>query len=97
MASNPSFPIGTASVSWTDSGGTHLRVYVTDGYNVTERCFDNNAWTTGGFSAKGGQVSATVWQESEVRIRVYCTFEDACIEYCSDGGGAWYQGGFTVS
>ena len=41
MGDMPSMPIGTASVSWTDGGGgTHIRVYSTDGYKVEERCWD---------------------------------------------------------
>jgi hypothetical protein len=96
---NPNFPIGTASVSWLDGGGTvHLRVYSTDGYNVSERCWDGSGWTNGGFKAAGSQVSATCWQNSAgANIRVYCNFEDKTIEYCWDAGGSgWYQGAYTT-
>ena len=98
MASNPNFPIGTAAVSWLDGGGgVHIRVYSTDGNNVTERCWDGGSWTTGGFSAAGGAVSATLWSSGGVAsIRVYCTFEDKTTEFCSDQGGAWYEGAYTV-
>lgn len=96
---NPNYPVGTASISWVDSGGTvHLRVYSTDGYNVSERCWDANSWTTGGFSAAGSQVSATCYPAGgSVNIRVYCNAQDKTVEYCSDAGGAWYEGGYTTT
>lgn len=99
MATTPNMPVGTASIAWVDGGGnSHLRVYSTDGYTVTERQWDINAWTTGSFSAPGAQVSATCYQTGGgVSIRVYCNFEDVTTEYCSDAGGAWYQGGYTTS
>jgi Fungal fucose-specific lectin len=96
---NPNFPTGTASVSWLDSGGQiHLRVYSTDSYNVTERCWDGNGWTNGGFTAAGSAVSATAWQtQAGAFIRVYCTFEDKTVEYCWDGGGSgWYVGAYST-
>lgn len=96
MASTPSFPIGTAAVSWLDGNGTiHIRVYSTDGYNVTERCWDGSGWSNGGFKAPGEAVSATSWEPAT--IRVYCTAEDKTTEYCSDRGGGWYQGAYTTS
>lgn len=96
MATSPNMPVDTAAVGWNDGSTDHIRVYSSDGYNVTERCFDGNGWTTGGFSAAGGQVTATCWKSSDgINIRVYCNFEDQTIEYCSDNGGAWYQGGYT--
>ena len=98
MTDNPNMPVGTAATSWQDGGGLHIRVYSTDGYNVSERCWDNGAWTTSSFSAKGSAVSATSWLNgSSASIRVYCTFEDGTIELCLDPGGSWYQGGYTVS
>ena len=95
---NPNFPVGTAAVSWLDSGGViHIRVYSTDGYNVTERCWDGSGWTGGSFAQPGSQVSATCWQGSGgLSIRVYCTFEDKTIEWCIDQGGGWYQGAYTT-
>ena len=99
MATSPPFlPVGTASISWVDSGGAvHLRVYATDGYTVNERCFDDGAWTTGIFSQAGGTVSATSWTDSAgLHIRVYCTNEDATVEWCLDQGGNWYQGAYTT-
>ena len=98
MASSQTFPVGTAAVSWTDGSGRHIRVYSTDSYNVTERCWDDGlGWTNGGFSAVGAAVSATCCQvEGAVSIRVYCTFEDKSVEYCWDPGTGWYQGGYTV-
>ena len=98
MTDNSNMPVGTAAVSWQDGGGLHIRVYSTDGYNVTERCWDNNAWTTSSFSTPGSAVSATCWLNgSSASIRVYCTFEDKTVELCLDPGGSWYQGGYTVS
>ena len=98
MASNPSFPIDTAAVNWLDEAGQiHIRVYSSDGYTVTERCWDGNGWTTGGFVQKGNGVSATSWQGSGgLSIRVYCTFEDKTTEWCFDQGGAWYIGAYTT-
>ena len=65
--------IVTASVSWTDNQGVHLRVYSSDGYKVTERCYDEGAWTTGGFAQQGSEISATIWQQNGgPSIRVYC-------------------------
>ena len=93
------YPIGTAAVSWLDSGGQiHIRVYSTDGYNVTERCWDGNGWTNGGFGPQpGAAVSATCWQGSGgLSIRVYCTFEDKTTEWCIDQGGGWYKGAYTT-
>lgn len=94
---NPNFPISTASVSWVDSGGqVQLRIYTCDGYTVIDRCFDGS-WTTGQFKQAGSAVSATCWQASGASyIRVYCTNDDSTVEWCSDAGGAWYQGGFTT-
>ena len=99
MTDNPNMPIGSAVVSWQDSGGLHIRVYSTDGYNVTERCSDtgSSGWTTGSFSQPGSAVSATVWQTSSgASIRVYCTNEDTTTEWCTDPGAAWYQGSYSV-
>lgn len=43
MGDNPNYPIGTAAVNWLDSSNQlHIRVYSTDGYTVTERCFDGS-------------------------------------------------------
>ena len=98
MSDNPNLPIGTASVSWQDGGGLHIRVYSTDGYHVSERCWDNGAWTSSSFSAQASAVSATCWLNgSSASIRVYCTFEDKTTELCLDPGGGWYVGGYTVS
>lgn len=98
MATTPSTPISTAAVNWLDgSGQIHIRVYSTDGYNVTERCWDGNGWTDGSFKASGEAVSATSWQGSGgLSIRVYCTFEDVTTEWCIDQGGGWYVGAYTT-
>lgn len=92
------YPIGTAAVSWLDGGQIHIRVYSTDGYNVTERCWDGNGWTNGSFGPQAGAaVSATCWQgPGGLSIRVYCTFEDKTTEWCIDQGGGWYQGAYTT-
>ena len=38
MADNPNYPVGTASVGWTDkSGAGQLHVFSSDGYDVIER------------------------------------------------------------
>ncbi len=93
-------PVGTASTSWVDNGGqVHIRVYSTDGYTITERCWDGSGWyegSLGSIGAQGGQVSATSWYEGGTSyIRVYCNFEDGTIEWCWDGNG-WYKGAYTV-
>jgi hypothetical protein len=94
---NPNYPVGTAATSWADGNGTsHIRVYSTDGYGVTERCWDGDGWTTGSFSQQGSAMSATSWLvNGGLHIRVYCTFEDATVEWCIDQGGGWYQGSYT--
>ena len=99
MADNPNFPIGTAAINWLDgSGQVHIRVYSTDGYNVTERCWDGSGWTNGGFSAAGSAVSATSWMgRGGLSIRVDCTFEDTTTEWCIDQGGNWYKGAYTTT
>jgi hypothetical protein len=97
---NPNYPTGTAAINWIDSGGAlHIRVYSTDGYNVTERCSDTGGpgWTAGQFSQPGTAVSATCWQTSAgVSIRVYCTFEDTTTEWCTDPNVAWYKGSYST-
>ncbi len=95
---NPNFPIGTAAISWLDpSGGVHIRVYSTDGYTITERCFDGHGWATG-FSMPGGAVSATSWIESDgAHIRVYATADDLTTEWCYDPGSGWTKGSYTTS
>jgi hypothetical protein len=88
----------TAAVTWTDTGGAvHIRVYSSDGYTVTERCFDGGGpWTDGAFKAAGSQVSAICWQDSAgAHLRVYCTFEDSTTEWCADANANWYQGDYT--
>ena len=98
MADIPSMPNATAAVNWQDSAGVHLRVYSTDGYTVTERCFDPGAsWTTGSFNAPGSEVSATCWQDNAgLHIRTYCTFQDTTTEWCWDQGSGWTKGAYTV-
>jgi hypothetical protein len=90
------FPIGTAAVNWVDSAGhVHLRVYSSDGYAVTERCWDGSGWTNGAFKQPGENASATCWQDKAgLHIRVYCNFEDKTTEWCWDGG--WTKGAYTT-
>lgn len=97
-ADNENFPIATAAVNWFDtSNQLHIRVYSTDGYNITERCWDSQGWTTGGFAAPGGAVSATAWTASDgAHVRVYATNDDATTEWCFDPATNWTQGSYTV-
>lgn len=91
------FPISTASVSWMDAGGTsHIRVYSSDGYNVTEQIWDGTGWNAGSFNAPGSQVSATAWVNGGVGyVRVYCTGDDKTVEWCADAGAdSYYQGSY---
>jgi hypothetical protein len=95
-------PISTASVSWVDSSNViHIRVYSSDGDNITERCYDGSKWVTGQFKQGGTTVSATHWtrQDGEVQIRVYATTEYvSTIEWCWDNPSqGWYKGGYTSS
>lgn len=89
----------TAPINWFDSaGGLHIRVYSSDGDNVTERCIDagGSGWTTGSFAQPGSHVSATVWTvNGNASIRVYCINEGTATEWCMDPGGNWYQGSYT--
>ncbi len=100
MADNPSFPIGTAVVSWFNPAGSlHVRVYSTDGYSVTERCNDQGGpgWVTGQFKQAGSAVSATAWVASDgAHIRVYCTYQDGTTEWCNDPKTGWTKGSYTI-
>jgi hypothetical protein len=103
MATIPITPISTAAINWIDRNGQpHVRVYTTDGYNVTERAWDGGeGWTAGSFKASGEDVSATCWMGPQgLSIRVFCTFEDVTTEWCIDQagtGGSWYKGNYTTS
>jgi Fungal fucose-specific lectin len=99
VAGDTNFPIDTAAINWVDSSGeVHIRVYSSDGYTVTERCWDGSGWSNGSFSQAGSVVSATSWQASDgLHIRVYCTNQDATVEWCIDQGGGWYQGAYTTT
>ncbi len=97
-ATEPFYPIATASVSWTDGAGVHLRVYASDGYTVRERCYDDGTWTDGGFVQLGNAVSATSWTDANgLHIRVYCTAKNVTTEWCADPGSDWYQGAYTTN
>lgn len=98
MADDPNYPIGTASVAWTDkSGASQIHVFSCDGYNVIERYWNGSGWSTGDLKKPGNQVSATGYMlDDGFRIRVYCTSENKTIEWCKDGDGGWYEGAFTT-
>lgn len=89
----------TASINWIDGqGDLHIRVYGSDGDNITERCSDTggSGWTTGAFAQPGSHVSATVWVVNGAPyIRVYCINDGATTEWCADPGKSWYQGSYT--
>ena len=92
-----SFPSATASISWLDSSGnTMIRVYSSDGYHVTEQAWDGGSWSATGFKQPGADVSATCQLRTggTAWIRVYCTGEEKTVEWCSDDGSTWYQGGY---
>ena len=92
-----STPIATASINWFDAKGQlHIRVYSTDGYQVTERCADGGGWTTGSFSQPGEAVSATCWNAGDgTHIRVYCTYQNSTTEWCNDPGTGWTKGSYS--
>ncbi|MBD3728976.1 MAG: fucose-binding lectin protein [Sphingomonadales bacterium] len=99
MADTFQDPIATASLNWFDSSGQlHIRVYVSDGYNVIERCADGNGWTDGTLNVPGTQISATCWTASDgTHIRVYATSDDGTVEWCQNPGStSWTQGAFTI-
>ncbi|NNC73552.1 MAG: fucose-binding lectin protein [Sphingomonadaceae bacterium] len=100
MASNgASDSIGTAAVSWTDSTGVHIRVYSTDGDNVTERYNDGDGWKTGTLNVPGSEVSATCWAvEGGYTVRLYATVQfESTTEWCNgpDTKGEWVKGAYT--
>lgn len=100
MTDHPKYPISTASISWLDNSGLHIRVYSTDGYTVTERGIDTggSGWTTRNFSQPGNAVSATVWVSNGApSIRVYCTINDQTTEWASDNNGPWTKGTYTTT
>jgi hypothetical protein len=87
---------GTLSaVSWFDNQ-PHLRIYKSDGQNVTEQGYDGN-WYTGGFSQQGSTVGATSWIDGggQHHIRVYVGNNGTITEYCWDTN-KWYVGGFNA-
>jgi hypothetical protein len=100
MATAPSTPISTAAINWIDPAGqVHVAVYSSDGYNITERIWNADGWTTGSFTATGDDVSATCWVgPGGLSIRVYCTYQDVTKEWCIDGagsGGTWRLGNYS--
>ena len=93
---NYSFPSSTATISWLNAtGNTMVRVYSSDGYNVTEQQWDGSSWTPTGFKEAGSAVSATCQILSgQTWIRVYCTAKGQTVEYCCDDGATWYKGSY---
>lgn len=83
----------TAAVMWQQNG-VRIRVYTSDGDNVTERCWDGNGWYTGAFRAPGQSVSAAA-QDGPI-IRVYCVNGGKTTEYCWDNNGPWYTGAYSA-
>lgn len=90
--------IGTAAVSWVD-GGVHIRVYSTDGNNVTERQNDGDGWKTGTLNVPGTEVSATTWPvDGGNTVRIYATVQfEGTTEWCNgpDTKGEWVKGAYT--
>jgi len=84
----------TASTSWID-GAIRIRVYSSDGTNVTERCWDGSGWYTGAFKQAGEVTSVTSWFASGPFIRVYVSKGGVTTEYCWDKNGPWYKGAYT--
>jgi hypothetical protein len=101
MADGPEASVATAAINWFDSqGGLHIRVYSSDGNNVTERCSDagGSGWTTGAFAQPGIAVSATVWTVNGApSIRVYVTQFGTTTEWCSDPNQTWHQGSYSTA
>lgn len=90
--SNYSFSV--ASVNW---GGNHIRVYASDGQNVTEKCWDGNGWYVGALKATGQTVGAADWVDSsgQIHIRVYVSQNGKIVEYCWDKD-SWYVGALST-
>ena len=85
-----------SAVSWFD-GSPHLRVYTSNGSQVTEQAYDGS-WYTGAFSAAGTTAGATSWLDGsgQIHIRVYVANSSGNItEYCWDSN-EWYTGQFTA-
>jgi Fungal fucose-specific lectin len=87
-----------SSTSWFTGGNAHLRVYTGNGSQVTERCYDGEAWYTGAFSQHGTTVGSTSWldQSGQIHIRVYVGSgsNGAITEWCWDKD-KWYEGAFS--
>lgn len=86
--------LNTSAVSW---GNVSLRVYSSDGKNVTEQCWDSNSWYVGAMKAPGQTVGATSWVDNgaQIHIRVYVSNGGNITEYCWDKD-AWYVGAFST-
>ena len=87
----------TATVSWGDGVNFHIRVYSSNGVEITERCWDpsNDKWYTGLFKDPGQNVSATCWKVGfQVHIRVYASNAGVTTEWCWDGD-VWHKGAYT--
>lgn len=84
----------TAVVSW---GNVSLRVYSSDGKNVTEQCWDSDTWYVGAMKAAGQTVGATSWVDGsgQIHIRVYVSNQGNIVEYCWDKD-SWYVGALST-
>ena len=91
----------TASVSWFDDHGMHVRVYSVRSGKVTERCFDSESgsgWYTSDFAADANHVSATATMHpgDGVYIHLYATFAGKTTEW-SFSHREWQKGGYTLN
>ncbi|MEG3085905.1 hypothetical protein [Sphingomonas sp. PB4P5] len=93
-----SFFDDSAAVSWFDNhGALHMRVYLSDGNTITERCNDGQGWVAG-TSFPGANVSVTSWLTSgDIHLRVYASLEGTVTEWCFDApASGWVTGTFTA-
>jgi Fungal fucose-specific lectin len=89
------FNNSTAVVSW---GNVSLRVYSSDGQNVTEKCWDGGGpWYVGAMKAVGQSVGAASWLDTggQIHIRVYVSNQGKIVEYCWDKD-TWYVGALST-
>jgi hypothetical protein len=96
---NPAGEGGLAVVSWLADRQWHVRVYTSDGTNITEQAHDRD-WYTGELAVPGKTVGATSWLDgsNQIRIRVYAGDGNRIIEHCWDGTSRrWYRGQFEAN
>jgi hypothetical protein len=91
------------SVSWNQNGAPYIRVYNSNGSQVTEECYNGGGnWVKGYNFGSGTTVGATSWVDNngKLHIRLYIgSGQDAPItEQCWDeGGNGWYVGAFKAN